>query len=138
MKDHTKEVRLVLATLEVQKAIYETLTIFGLPTYSTLPVNTKLPYVQFTGIQIIDRGNKSHDRQTYIVSLSAWCKDDTSITIHEMVRDILEILDEELYLGEQFSHDCTKLEFLSITQDELNTEFINRAMIDLRIDVSEN
>lgn len=128
----------MLATLEVQKAIYETLSIFGLPTYSTLPVNTKMPYVQFTGIHITDVGNKSNDRQSYIVSLSVWCKDDSSMTIHSMVRDVLEILDEELDLGENFSHDYTKLEAINMTQDELNTELIHRAMIDLRIDVSEN
>lgn len=128
----------MLATLEVQKAIYETLTIFGLSVYSTLPVNTKMPYVQFAGIEIMDIGNKVTERQSYRVSLSAWCKDDSAVTIHEMVRDVLEIVEEDLDLGENFSHDNTRLELVQFTQDELNTELIHRAIIDLRIDVSEN
>ena len=128
----------MLATLEVQKAIYETLTVFGLPVYATLPVNTKMPYVQFTGIQVLDKGNKTYDRQAYIVSLSVWCKDDSAMTIHEMVRDVFEIVDMELDLGDNFSHDNTRLELCQFSQDELNTELIHRAIIDLRIEVSEN
>lgn len=128
----------MLATLEVQKAIYETLTIFGLPVYATLPKNTKMPYVQFTGIEIYDAGNKISDRQSYLVSLSAWCQDTTAMNIHEMVEIILEMVDEEFDLGENFSHDDTKLVSIQLTQDELNTELIHRAIIELKIDVSEN
>ena len=128
----------MLATLEVQKAIYETLTSYGLAVYSTLPINTPMPYVQFTNIEASDNSNKSIKRQTYIVSLSCWCVDTTSMNIHIMTEKVLNILDVELNLGENFSHDNTKLEFLRMTQDELNTEYINRSIIELEIEVSQN
>ena len=128
----------MLATLEVQKAIYEKLTEYGLSVYSTLPVNSKLPYVQFSNIQLTDQSNKSVKRQTYWISLNAWCIDTTSINIHTMVKKVLNIVDEELNLGEEFAHDKSKIVSVIFSQDELNTEIVNRAIIDLEITVSEN
>jgi len=128
----------MLATLEVQKAIYEKLTSYGLAVYSTLPINTPLPYVQFTGIQIEDESNKSVKRQAYTISLAVWCIDTTSINIHEMTEKVLDILDEELDLGEKYSHDKTKIELVTIIQDELNTEIVNHAVVELYIEVSKN
>lgn len=128
----------MLATLETQKAIYEKLTEYGLNVYSTLPINAKLPYVQFTNIQLTENSNKSVKRQTYWVSLSVWCIDTTSINIHEMTKKVLNIIDEELNLGEEFAHDNTKLTSVIFSQDELNTETVNRAIVDFEITVSEN
>lgn len=128
----------LLATLEVQKAIYDTLKSYGVAVYSTLPINTKLPYVQFTGISVLDKSNKSDKRQTYIVSLSAWCIDTTSMNIHTLTEIVLELEDEELDLGESYSHDITELEYLDMSQDELNTEVVNRAIIEFKITVSKN
>lgn len=128
----------MLATLEVQRAIYETLTSYGLSVYSTLPINTPMPYVQFTTIQVLDNSNKSIKRQSYHISLSAWCLDTTSMNIHQMVAKVLDLMDAELNLGEEFSHDNTELETVQISQDEVTTKIINRAIIDFRVDVSEN
>lgn len=127
----------MLATLEIKKAIYQKLTEYGLAVYSTLPINSKFPYVQFTNIQLTEHSNKTVKRQTYWVSLSAWCIDTTSINIDEMTETVLNIADEELNLGERFSHDNTKIVSVIFSQDEVNTEIVNRAIIDLEIDVSE-
>lgn len=127
----------MLATLEVKKAIYEKLTEYGLSVYSTLPINSKLPYVQFTNIQLTDQSNKSVKRHTYWVSLSVWCIDTTSIDIDTMTKQVLDIVDEELDLGEEFAHDNTKITSVIFSQDEMSTEIVNRAIVDLEITVSK-
>lgn len=128
----------MLATLEVQKAIYEKLMSYGLAVHSTLPINTKLPYVQFTNITIEDESNKSVERQAYTVSLAVWCVDTTSINIHTMTKQVLDILEEELDLGEEYSHDKTQLDLVTMLQDEINSEIVNHAVIHLIIEVSKN
>lgn len=129
---------MMLATLEVQKAIYEKLTSYGLAVHSTLPINTKLPYVQFTNITIEDESNKSIERQVYTISLAVWCIDTTSITIHSMTKQVLDILGEELDLGEEYSHDKTDLALITMLQDEVNAQIINHAVIELVVTVSKN
>lgn len=128
----------MLATLEVQKAIYEKLTSYGLAVHSTLPINTKLPYVQFTNITIEDESNKSNERQAYTISLNVWCVDTTSINIHSMTKQVLDVLEEELDLGEEYSHDKTDLALITMLQDEVNSEIINQAVVELVIEVSKN
>lgn len=98
----------MLATLEVQKAIYETLTSYGLAVYSTLPINTPLPYVQLTSVRVRDANAKLIKRQVYTVSLTAWCIDTTAINIHTMCDVVLKIVDDELNLGEAYAHESIR------------------------------
>lgn len=128
----------MLATLEVQKAIYEKLTSYGLAVYDTLPINTPLPYVQMTGIRIRDVHTKSMRRQIYTVSLTAWCIDTTSINIHTMCNTVLQLADEELLLDGEYSHDSTRLEYINFIKEEYNTEILNQAILEFEIEVSKN
>lgn len=128
----------MLATKEVQIAIYNVLTSYGLAVHSSLPINTKLPYVQFSSIQLIDAGNKTSERHTYYVSLSAWCIDSTAIDIHEIASKIINLKDEELDLGEEFSHDDTRVEVVTFSKEIINNEVVSRVFTELAIDVSKN
>ena len=128
----------MLATLEIKKSIYESLTNLGLNVFDTLPINTPLPYVQFGNISVNDIANKTVDRQSVLIYLHVWCIDTTSINIHSMTGKVLSLLDVELNLGDSYSHDNTELELLTFMEEDFNNDILNHAVIELKIDVSEN
>lgn len=128
----------MLATLQVQKAIYETLVWYGFEVHDTLPINTKLPYVQISNIQVYDKSDKTDKRQQYIVSLAVWCIDTESININMMLEKVLDLVDEELLLDDGYIHDKTTLDYLTIIKEDYHGETLNHGVVQLNIEVSDN
>lgn len=125
----------MLATIDIQRAVYKYLTELGISVKDTVPANSKLPYVQIGEFQVTDNRTKTNLRHDYILTLNVWCIDTSGYEFHNLMKQVVSIVESDITLDE-YNLDQMDLDFLNTLKESHEHDFINHGIIQIRFTVS--
>lgn len=111
----------------------------GLEIHDSLPVNTKLPYVQIGTIETTSNRTKTHNGKTLLLTLHVWVRSTDSYDIHNMMEKLSEIEElDTLDVGEELSVDKIEIDFTHVLKEQVDNEIIYHGIMQIEFDISKN
>jgi Protein of unknown function (DUF3168) len=110
-------IRLAIASIELQKAIYAALNKGEYPVFEVVPPNTKFPYIALGEEVVTDSDTKTNKRTVHNFTIHTWSKGSSS-TESKVINDIVKqsLLDGISVNG--FSMDLITLEMLTAMKEQ--------------------
>lgn len=126
----------MVASIELQKAIFSKLKTGIYPVYDALPLNTAMPYLVIGEESLLQNSTKTEKRTNHIVTIHSWSNKQGSMEIKTMNDFVINSIDDTLKVA-GYTVDLVTLQFnQTIKQVEQDT-YIYHGVTQINLTLTE-
>lgn len=126
----------MVASVELQKAIYSKLSTGDYPVYDALPLNTPMPYIVIGEEQLLMSDTKTENRTNHIVTIHTWSNKQSSMEIKTMNDYVVKSINDTLAV-QGYEIDLVTLSFLQTLKQIEQDSYIYHGVIQITITLME-